>query len=434
MKIAIIGTGIAGNVAAYRLARDHEVTIFEADDRIGGHTNTIDVEADGQQLAIDTGFIVYNDVTYPNFISLLNELGIESQASEMSFSVSSKRTGLEYNGASLNALFAQRRNLLNPTFYRMLVDILRFNREAPEVLNGNVPQQTLGEYLDSNGYSKSFVEHYIVPMGSAIWSATPNGMSAFPAVFFIRFLHNHGLLSINDRPLWRVIKGGSRQYVDKLVAGHLDRIRLNSAVQWIRRHPGFIELKVHGSEIERFDHVFLACHSDQALRLLADPTPLERKVLGAIEYQRNEAVLHTDESLMPKRRRAWAAWNYHIPEKQENAGEKVTLTYNMNILQRLAAPMQFCVTLNNTPAIDPEKVIRSIDYSHPVFDEKAVAAQKRHRDINGSRQTYFCGAYWRYGFHEDGVVSAMTALEHFHEDIPTFGYQNDEQWYLHRAS
>jgi len=433
VKIAIIGTGIAGNVAAYRLARDYDITVYEADSRIGGHTNTLDVLAGGRRWPVDTGFIVYNDVTYPHFIALLNELGVESQASDMSFSVSNRRTGLEYNGASLNALFAQRSNLLRPPFYRMLFDILRFNREAPALLEDPVGSVTLGDYLEANGYSREFVEHYIVPMGAAIWSATADGMRRVPAAFFIRFFHNHGLLSVKGRPTWRVIKGGSRRYVDKLVAGHRDRIRLNAAVQWIRRHPEYIEVKGAGAEPERFDRVFLACHSDQALALLADPTPQEREVLGAIGYQLNEAVLHTDTSLMPRRRRAWAAWNYHVPEGQENPEGKVMLTYNMNILQSLGAPVDFCVTLNNSQAIDPRKVMQTIKYAHPIFTERAIAAQRRHREIDGVRRTYFCGAYWRYGFHEDGVVSALTALEHFQEDLPGNRCFFNEERYLLRA-
>jgi predicted NAD/FAD-binding protein len=433
MKIAIIGTGIAGNLAAYRLSRDHDITVFEADCRIGGHTNTVDVVAAGQRWAVDTGFIVFNDVTYPNFISLLDELGVDSQPSDMSFSVRNERNGLEYNGASLNALFAQRSNLLKPSFYRMLKDILRFNREAPALLNETTNPVSLGDYLDANAYSPEFIDHYIVPMGAAIWSATPGGMRAVPATFFVRFFHNHGLLSVNQRPTWRVIKGGSRSYVEKLVAGHRDRIRLNEPVESIRRHPGYVAIKARGAATERFDRVFLACHSDQAIALLADPTPQEREVLGAIRYQQNEAVLHTDDSLMPRRRLAWAAWNYHIPRGPADPEGKAALTYNMNILQNLDAPVQFCVTLNHTSAIDPGKIIQTVNYTHPVFTEKAVAAQKRHREINGANRTYFCGAYWRYGFHEDGVVSALNALEHFREDLPAFDNEFHEKRYLRRA-
>jgi predicted NAD/FAD-binding protein len=434
MKIAVIGTGIAGNVAAWKLAQEHDITVYEADRRIGGHTNTIDVTLQGRSWAVDTGFIVFNDVTYPNFIALLDELGVDSQPSDMSFSVRNERNGLEYNGASLNTLFAQRGNLLRPSFYRMLMDILRFNREAPALLDQPDNRITLGDYLAQKRYSAEFVDHYIVPMGAAIWSSTPGGMRRVPAAFFIRFFHNHGLLSVNQRPTWRVIRGGSRQYVERLVSGHRDRIRLDSPVEWIRRHPDCVHVKARGAEVERYDQVFLACHSDQALRLLADPTPVERDVLGAIAYQRNEAVLHTDRSLMPQRRLAWAAWNYHIPDGPHDPEGRVRLTYNMNILQNLDAPVDFCVTLNHTQAIDPDRIISVIEYEHPVFSERAVAAQRQHRALNGGSRSYYCGAYWRYGFHEDGVVSALTALEHFNRDLPRYAEQQHAQRYLQRAS
>lgn len=424
MKIAVIGTGIAGNVAAYHLAKEHEITVFEAAGYVGGHTNTVDVEHGGRTYAVDTGFIVFNDWTYPEFIHLMDELGVESQPSSMSFSVSCEKTGLEYNGTSRNALFAQRSNLLRPSFYRMIADILRFNREAPALLNDPDSEVTLGEYLAAGRYTRRFIEHYIVPMGAAIWSAKPDGLTEMPAAFFVRFFHNHGMMNIRNRPVWRVIRGGSRAYVDPLIAGHRDRIRLRCPVQWIRRDPNGVRIKAEGSEPERFDQVFVACHSDQALAMLADASPLEREVLGAIPFQRNEAVLHTDENLMPKRRLAWAAWNYHLLRRQQ---ERVALTYNMNILQSLDAPLQFCVTLNNSEAIDPSKVIKRIEYDHPILNKEAVAAQRRHGEVNGANRTYFCGAYWRFGFHEDGVVSALAALDHFNE------YNQDQQLYLRRA-
>lgn len=410
MKIAVIGTGIAGNVAAYRLAREHEVTVFEAADRIGGHTNTERVTVAGRDYAVDTGFIVYNDVTYPNFIELLDELKVESQPSDMSFSVRDEETGFEYNGASLSALFAQRRNLFRPSFYRMLLEILRFNREAPTLLDPGAPDPTLGEFLAERRYGRGFIDHYVVPMGAAIWSAVPGSVLEMPARFFVRFFANHGMLSVNDRPSWRVIRGGSRNYVERLVAGHRDRIRLNAPVVSIRRLPSGVAIKVAGQPVERFDRVFVACHADQALAMLGDPTPEELGVLGAFAYQLNEVVLHTDFRLMPRARRAWAAWNYHL-RRGRQAG--VAVTYNMNILQRLEAPVQFCVTLNHTRAITPERIIKTYRYHHPVFTPAAVAAQRRHAEINGARHTYYCGAYWRYGFHEDGVVSALAALDHF---------------------
>lgn len=414
MKIAVIGTGIAGNVAAYHLAREHDITVFEADNRIGGHTNTVKVEHEGQDYDIDTGFIVFNERTYPNFIGLLDELGVAWQDSDMGFSVQHERTGLEYSGSTLNGLFAQRSNLFKPSFYRMIREILRFNREAPRLLESTAPQISLQDYLASEKYSREFTDHFIMPMGAAIWSAKPEVMGRMPAAFFIRFFQNHGMLSVNDRPVWRVIKGGSNSYVDKLVAGHRDRIRLNAPVEYIRRFTGYVEVKVTGQEIEKFDQVFMACHGDQAFQLLADPSTSEEQVLGKFEYQPNEAILHTDQSLMPRRRRAWAAWNYHIPAYSQ---ERVAVTYNMNILQGLKAPATFCVTLNHALAIRPEKIIGRFQYSHPVFTRESIEAQKRHAEINGIYRTYYCGAYWRNGFHEDGVVSALNALKHFEERV-----------------
>lgn len=413
MKIAVIGTGIAGNVAAWHLSRAHEITVFEAGGHVGGHTHTHAVEQAGKVYNVDTGFIVFNDWTYPNFIRLLDELGVASQPSSMSFSVRDQRSGLEYNGTSLNTLFAQRRNLLRPPFWRMLRDILRFNRAAPALLDQPGDELGLGDYLAAHGYSREFVEHYIVPMGAAIWSTDPDRMLRFPARFFVRFFHNHGMLSVDARPQWRVVRDGSARYVEKLTAPFRDRIRLDTPVEWVRRLPGQVLVKARGLDTERYDAVFLACHSDQALRLLADPSAPEREVLGAIPYQRNEAVLHTDTRLLPRKRLAWAAWNYHV--LPENRG-RVALTYNMNILQSLDAPTPFLVTLNHSDAIDPARIIRRLAYDHPLFTPQGVAAQARQREINGPLHTYFCGAYWRNGFHEDGVVSALSALEHFGDD------------------
>jgi predicted NAD/FAD-binding protein len=412
MKIAVVGTGIAGNVAAYHLSRNHDISVFEADNRIGGHTNTVGVNLAGRDYAVDTGFIVFNEHTYPNFVELLDDLGVASQDSDMSFSMRNENNGLEYKGSSLNTLFAQRRNLLRPAFFRMIRDVLRFQREAPEVLEPHAAPISLGELLTRGRYCSEFIDHYIIPMGAAIWSAEPGSMRHMPAAFFVRFFKNHGLLNVADRPTWRVIKGGSQRYVEKLVAGHRDRIHLDSPVQSIRRHPNHVEVKVRGSDPQNFDQVFMACHSDQALQMLVDPSVAEREVLGAIKYQSNEAVLHTDMRLMPRKKLAWAAWNYHVLAEQR---ETVALTYNMNILQGLDAPEQLCVTLNNSDRIDPNRVLETTRYSHPVFTEQAVAAQARQQEINGANRTYYCGAYWRYGFHEDGVLSALNALEHYFE-------------------
>lgn len=408
MKIAIVGSGIAGNVIARHLHREHEITVFEADSHIGGHTHTHSIEVAEERHEIDTGFIVFNDWTYPNFIALLDELGVESQPSAMSFSVRNERSGLEYNGTTLNTLFAQRSNILRPSFHRMIRDILRFNREAPALLEGD-DSIDLGQYLTERGYSAQFRDDYLVPMGAAIWSTDPARMLAFPARYFVRFFANHGMLSVDQRPQWRAIKGGSARYVEKLTAPFRDRIRLNTAVESIRRSVHGVTIKASGCEAECFDHVFLACHSDQALRLLADASPLENEVLGAIPYQANEVVLHTDTRMLPRSRRAWAAWNYHV---QREPGP-IALTYNMNILQSLSARETFCVTLNRNDDIDPARILKRLVYHHPLYTPAGVAAQQRQHEVNGMRRTYFCGAYWRYGFHEDGVASALEALRHF---------------------
>ena len=424
MKIAIIGSGIAGNVAAYKLSRQHDVTVFESGSYVGGHTNTVDVFEHGRRIPVDTGFIVFNDRTYPNFMRLLNEIGQESQPSEMSFSVQAESGDLEYKGSSLDTLFAQRRNIFRPPFYRMVRDILRFNKEAATRLEKRDDSTTLGEYLLKHGYSREFADHYLLPMAAAIWSAEPVSVLDMPIEFLTRFLKNHGLLQLRDRPQWRVIKGGSREYVRKLVAGHRDRIRLNSPVRSVRRVGAQVEIRAGAAGPERFDYVFLACHSDQALAMLDDATQAEREVLGAIRYQRNEAILHTDATLMPKRRRAWAAWNYHIPEDPRR---HVAVTYNMNILQSLDSKEQYCVTLNNDRQVASSRIIQRISYEHPIYTRDTVAAQSRQAELNVDR-TFFCGAYWRNGFHEDGVVSALNALEHFEERLA------HGKLYLRRAS
>ena len=413
MKIAIVGSGIAGNVAAHRLHREHDITVYEAADHVGGHSHTHDIELDGRHLAVDTGFIVFNRRTYPHFIALLDELGVASQDSSMSFSVRDERSGLEYNGTSLNALFAQRRNLLRPSFLGMVRDILRFNREAPALLGEPGGEVPLGELLARGRYGRAFVEHYIVPMGAAIWSTDTGSMLDFPARLFVRVLHHHGMLSVGDRPVWRTVTGGSARYVERLVAPFRDRIRLRTPVRRVQRLPGSVIVQPHGAPVQRYDALFLACHSDQALALLADASRAEREVLGAIPYQRNEAVLHTDARLLPRRRLAHAAWNYHVlPDRSR----PVALTYHMNILQRLDATTPLLVTLNRSEEIDQARVIKRITYHHPLYTPASVAAQARQREINGVRDTYFCGAYWRNGFHEDGVVSALEAVAHFEAD------------------
>ncbi len=410
MRIAVIGAGISGLVAARELSRDHEVTVFEAQSRPGGHTNTVDVETPEGPVGIDTGFIVYNERNYPEFVKLLDELGVETQPTRMSFSVKCDRSGLEYCGSSMNAIFAQRRNLLRPGFYRMLRDILRFNEEGTAVARAPDTDHTLtvGEYLEYNGYSAAFREQYLLPMAAAIWSASPDRVGEFPLSYLARFFDHHGLMQLSDRPEWRVIKGGSRSYLEPLMRPYVDRLRLGAPVSRVARERDGVSITVADQLPVRFDHVVIACHSDEALAMLADPSADERALLGAIRYQHNEAVLHTDTSLMPRRRRAWAAWNYCRPTRDQ---EQVAVTYSMNILQSLETRTQYLVTLNQAEDIDPAKVIRRIDYAHPVYDVPSVRARQRRRDISGVSRTSYCGAYWGFGFHEDGVQSALAAVD-----------------------
>jgi len=408
MKIAIIGSGVSGLVAAYLLHREHEITVFEAGDHIGGHANTIRVNGNGQAHDVDTGFVVFNEQAYPNFVKLLDQLGVASQPSEMSFSVQCASTGLEYASRSLDTVFAQRSNLLSPSFYRMLFDIRRFFREAREVLDERYEPLTLGEYLYKRGYSRSFVDQHIIPMGSAIWSAAPGQFEAFPAKEFVRFFDNHGFLQVRNRSPWRTIRGGSRQYVEAVTRSFRDRIHVQTPVTGVRRREDAVEVDTPRLGTERFDRVILATHSDQALGMLEDASDDERRILCAMPYQANDTVLHSDANLMPTRRKAWASWNYYKPK---DANDRVSITYCMNRLQSLTATKDFCVTLNRSEAIDPDKVIKRMTYHHPVFDTRSFDAQKEHDRINGVRRTHYCGAYWGYGFHEDGVRSALAACK-----------------------
>lgn len=415
MRIAIIGSGISGLTCAHLLSRRNEVTVFEAADWIGGHTHTVDIEWHGQRYAVDTGFIVFNDWTYPNFIRLLDSLGVVSRPTEMSFSVNDPDSGLEYNGNSLDSLFAQRGNLLSPGFWGMLRDIVRFNRQVVADLDGHriEPGMGLGDYLHTRGYGQRFIHHYIVPMGSAIWSVSRADMLRFPLHFFVRFFRNHGLLSISRRPQWRVIEGGSRSYVEPLCKTFSERIRLNCPVTSVRRDDtGVVITSAAGQE--RFDKVVFACHSDQALALLEKPTTSEHEVLGALEYAANEVLLHTDTRLLPSRRKAWASWNYRLGGP---AHAPAAVTYNMNILQGLDAPVTFCVSLNQGDSVDPSQVLARFNYAHPQYSLAAMAAQARQGELQGNRHSYFCGAYWANGFHEDGVVSALDVAQRFGERL-----------------
>ncbi|MFT5782256.1 MAG: putative NAD/FAD-binding protein [Pseudomonas sp.] len=415
MKIAIIGSGISGLTAAYLLNRNHQISVFEASDWVGGHTHTVDVQVDGRLYAIDTGFIVFNNWTYPNFIKLLDQLGVAYQPTEMSFSVCDPESGLEYNGNTLNSLFAQRSNLLSPVFWGMLRDILRFNREAVNDLEqGRIASDvSLGNYLEQHGYGQRFIEHYIVPMGAAIWSMSLADMLNFPLQFFLRFFKNHGLLSVSNRPQWQVIKGGSSSYVAPLCASFAEHIRLQCPVQRVERDAtGVTVYSANGSE--RFDKVVFACHSDQALKMLAEPSAAEQQILGALPYADNDVVLHTDTRLLPKRPLAWASWNYRLGGP---ANQPAALTYDMNILQGITSPSTFCVSLNQTAAIEPSKILARYTYAHPQYSLAGVAAQARWEELLGANHSYFCGAYWANGFHEDGVVSGLRVAAAFGETL-----------------
>lgn len=405
MRIAIVGAGVSGLVCAHMLHRDHELVVFEASDKAGGHANTVRVETETGSYDLDTGFIVFNDRNYPKLERLLGELAVLTQPSQMSFGVSDG-VDFEYNGASLNGLFASRRQAIAPSFHRMIADLVRFNRDARRLLASD-EDPSLRDWLAQRRYSRVFVERLIVPQASAVWSADPAQMWSFPARFLVEFFDNHGMLGFRDRPRWRTIAGGSRNYVEALTRSWRDRLRLSTPVTEVRRHPTHVTVSSRGHEPERFDAVVIATHSDQALALLADPSERERELLGAIPYQPNEAVLHTDHSLLPRRRRAWASWNFHL---DAGAPRRCTVTYHMNRLQSLRADREFCVTLNRTAAIDPEQIIRTMQYSHPVYTPAGVAAQARHNEISGRNRTHYCGAYWGWGFHEDGVTSAQRVV------------------------
>ena len=395
---------MSGLVAAHLLHAEHDVTVFEAGPYAGGHTNTIEVPTARGPLAVDTGFIVFNDRNYPRFEALLAELGVASQPSDMSFGVSDG--DFEYASTSLNGLYAKRSHALSPVFQRMVLDVPRFQHAARALLI-SPEQPALREWLATLGLSDAFIERVIVPQAAAVWSADPEQMWTFPARFLVEFFDNHGMLGLRGRPNWRTVRGGSKRYVEALTAAFADRIRLSTPVRSIERFEDRVEVTPAGGEPEVFDEVVVAAHADQALAMLADPTPQEREILGAFPYQANEAVLHTDRGLLPRRRRAWASWNYHL---EPDASGPATVTYHMNRLQSLDADEDYCVTLNRTGAIDPRKIIRTIAYAHPVYTVEGHAAQRRYDEVGGRNRTHYCGAYWGWGFHEDGVASAHRAV------------------------
>jgi predicted NAD/FAD-binding protein len=405
MKIAIVGTGVSGLVCAHLLSRNHGVTVFEADDRPGGHAHTVRVDLPDETYEVDTGFLVYNDRNYPGLVRLFDQLDVATKASDMSFGVTDDISGIEWRGTSLDTVFAQRRNALRPSFLRMLADVVRFNRTARELLDG--PQDltvSLSDLIGSGRWSRHFVDWYLIPMGSSIWSADPRTFLSMPAATFARFFDNHGLLTYGDQPSWRTVAGGSRRYVDAVLAPLGDSVRLSCPVSKVTRTTEGVEISSEDGP-EQFDHVVIATHSDQALNLLSDPSPIEREVLGAIRYQANQATLHTDTGLLPRNRRAWASWNYH---RLADRAEAATLTYRLRSLQGIESAHELLVTLNRDDVIREDRVLARFDYAHPVFDVPAIAAQQRHEELNGGRRTWFCGAYWGYGFHEDGVQSALT--------------------------
>jgi predicted NAD/FAD-binding protein len=408
MKIAVVGAGVSGLVAAHLLSRAHEVTVFEANDYAGGHTNTVRVDTAHETQWVDTGFIVFNDRNYPNFERLLDRLGVPSQPSDMSFAVTDEAGDFEYSSTSINGLFAKRAHLATPWFHRMLADVVRFQRAARELLRGEGAGPSLGDWLESERYSRPFIDRLIVPQAAAVWSADPRQMWSFPARFMAEFFDNHGMLGLRDRPQWRTVAGGSHRYVEALTRPLGERLHLSTPIRAIHRHDDHVTLTPAGGEPARFDEVVIAAHSDQALAMLADARPRERELLGAIPYQPNEAVLHTDAGMLPRRRRAWASWNYHLLAAPSG---KPAVTYHMNRLQSLRSDREYCVTLNHTAPIDESRVIAKIAYAHPVYTREGHAAQACHGEISGHDRTHFCGAYWRWGFHEDGVMSAVRVAE-----------------------
>jgi len=408
LRVAVIGAGISGLSAAYLLSRRHEVVIYEKEARLGGHAHTHAIERSGREWGLDSGFLVYNDRTYPSFMRLLHELGVEGQPSDMSFSVCCRRCQLEYSTRGVNGLFAQRRRALDPRHLRMLAEIPRFNRRARALLDEpGAPDCSLGEFLDEAAFSAPFARHFLLPLVGAVWSCSGEGVRRFPARSLFRFMDNHGWLRI-DPPQWRTVRSGSRRYVEAIARQLGHRVHAGRPVMSVRRDPSGVEVSLEGGEHRRFDRLVLATHADQALSLLVDPSDDERRLLGAFRYSHNRTLLHTDAGVLPRTRRAWSSWNIDLHDcRREDAA--VSMTYHLNRLQSLPGPTQFCVSLNRDPPPQPETVLAEMDYEHPVLDREAVSAQPELKRLSGQRNTLFAGAHLRYGFHEDGLISGLDA-------------------------
>ena len=404
-NIAVIGTGISGMAAAYLLSRRHRVHVFEKEPRLGGHTNTVNISTPEGSVALDTGFLVHNDRTYPNLVRLFGELGVATRNSDMSFAVSCRQTGLEYSSRGANGFFAQRWNLVRPSHLSLLREIVRFNREAPLLLReADAERQTLGDFLESRRFGDAFTHRYLFPMASAIWSASLDAIRSFPALTLIRFFDNHGLLALTAQPTWKVVAGGSHTYLPGLMARLSGDIHACAAIHAVRRHECGVTVTFRDRPSMAFDEVVFACHGDQVLPLLADPSDRERDVFAGFTTTTNVAWLHTDASMLPVRARARASWNYRLDADTDAAP---TVTYDLNRLQGLATPEQYCVTLNPNGHIDERRVLRKLVYRHPLYTREAVGAQRHWRDVSGVNRTHYCGAYWSYGFHEDGLNSAL---------------------------
>ncbi|MGI9504658.1 MAG: NAD(P)/FAD-dependent oxidoreductase [Geminicoccaceae bacterium] len=409
MRVAIIGSGIAGLSSAWLLNEVHDITVYETDDRPGGHSHTVAMPTEKGDIPVDTGFIVYNERNYPNLTALFQHFDVPTKASSMSFGVSIDGGRFEYSGSeSYGTLFAQKSNLLRPTFHKMLADIIRFNARAERFLENDDPSNrlTVGEFLDRGRYGSAFCDRYLLPMSAAIWSASLEGMRSFPARSFLRFFKNHGLLSLDDRPAWRTVSGGSTVYVEKLTESFKDRLRLGNGAQRLWRMDDTVMVEDCFGQTESFDAVVLACHADQALALIENPTPSESQVLGAFDYQPNEIFLHSDLKLMPKRRAVWSSWNYLASSSRPNPS-KVSVTYWLNHLQRLDCDRPALVSLNPVEAPNQEHVVATMRYDHPMFDQKALHAQHRLPEIQGRHRLWFAGAHWGFGFHEDGLLSGL---------------------------